>query len=118
MVKHNPAYRDGNYVAIATPVPGEENATPGKPIPRMVSTPKSAQTPASTSTTTERPRRSAAVAQATPAPSKLRQSSSAALAKAEEVEEEEEENKSTDFVGKTFQEAQEQIVQDIIDYEE
>ena len=62
MVKHNPAYRDGNYVAVATPIPGEENPPPGKPIPRIASTPRAVATPTvPTTVATERPRRSAAL---------------------------------------------------------
>jgi hypothetical protein len=109
MVKHNPAYRDGNYVATATPIPGEDNSTPSKP-PRVTSTPRTAiaQTP-TTQDLTDRPRRAAAIAaSATPAPSKLRQSASAAL----------EDDNSAEYAGKTFQQAQEQIVKEIIDYEE
>jgi len=106
MVKHNPAYRDGNYIAVATPIPGEENSLPGKPIPRVASTPRAANSPAATETI-ERPRRAAAQP-ATPAPSKLRQSASAAP----EVED------NPDFDGKSFQQAQEQIVREIIDYVE
>ncbi|KAF1840562.1 Bromodomain-containing protein [Cucurbitaria berberidis CBS 394.84] len=110
MVKHNPAYRDNNYVAVATPVPGEDNSLPGKPIPRIASTPRAVHTPVATPDTTERPRRAAAAAQsATPAPSKLRQSASAAL---------EEDDDNPDFTGKTFQQAQEQILREIIDYED
>lgn len=105
MVKHNPAYRDGNYVAVATPVPGEDNSTPGKPIPRITSTPRAAHTPA-TLDTVERPRRAAAVQ--TPAPSKLRQSASVAP----------EEDDNPEYTGKTFQQAQEQIVRELVDYEE
>lgn len=112
MVKHNPAYRDGSYVAIATPVPGEENTTPGKPIPRIVSTPRPVHTPA-IADTVDRPRRAAAAAaaaavQATPVPSKLRQSASLVP----------EDHGSPDFAGKTFQQAQEQIVRELIEHEE
>lgn len=110
MVKHNPAYRDGNYVAIATPVPGEDNSLPGKPIPRVVSTPRAVHTPVATPDTSERPRRAAAAAQsATPAPSKLRQSAHAAP---------EEDYDGADLTGKSFQQAQEQILKEIMDYEE
>jgi hypothetical protein len=112
MVKHNPAYRDGNYVAAATPIPGEDNSTPSKPPSRVTATPRTAHahTPA-TIDTVERPRRAAAIAaSATPAPSKLRQSASAAL--------EDDDDNSADYAGKTFQQAQEQIVREIIDYEE
>ncbi|KAH6638230.1 Bromodomain-containing protein [Boeremia exigua] len=110
MVKHNPAYRDGNYVAVATPVPGEENMPPGKPIPRIASTPRAAATPTPASTVaTERPRRAAALAQPeTPVPLKPRQSTSAAP-----------ESRSTGTRGAStpsFQHAQEQIIQEIIDH--
>ncbi|CAN9189954.1 unnamed protein product [Alternaria alternata] len=113
MVKHNPAYRDGNYVATATPIPGEDNSTPSRPPPRITATPRTAHTPATPATieTVERPRRAAAIAaSATPAPSKLRQSASAAL--------EDDDDNSADYAGKTFQQAQEQIVREIIDYED
>ena len=110
MVKHNPAYRDGSYVAVATPVPGEDNSLPGKPIPRVASTPRAVQTPLATPDTSERPRRAAAAAQsATPAPSKLRHSASAVP---------EEDDNSADYTGKTFQQAQEQILKEIMEYEE
>lgn len=110
MVKHNPAYRDGSYVAVATPIPGEENAPPGKPIPRIASTPRPAATPTTVSTVaTERPRRAAALTQPeTPVPSKLRQSASAAP-----------EPRSSTTRGATnpsFQHAQEQIIQEVIDH--
>ncbi|KAH7563807.1 hypothetical protein BM1_00854 [Bipolaris maydis] len=108
MVKHNPAYRDGNYVAVATPIPGEDNSTPSKPSPRVVSTPRVPQTPI-THDTVERPRRAAAIAaSSTPAPSKLRQSASAAP----------DDNDGAEYTGKTFQQAQEQIVREIIEYED
>lgn len=108
MTKHNPAYEEGSYQAIATPIPGEENATPGRPQPRINSTPRAAHSPA-TPDTVDRPRRAAATAQAnTPAPSKLRHSSSAR----QQVDD------NPDFDGKTYQQAQEQIVQELIDYVE
>ncbi|KAH6337939.1 hypothetical protein HBI37_129240 [Parastagonospora nodorum] len=113
MTKHNPAYRTNNsYVAVATPIPGEENSQPGKPIPRIASTPRTAHSPAATPDTFDRPRRAAAAAaatQATPAPSRLRQSASLTH---EDVED------NPDFDGKTFQQAQEQIVRELIDYVE
>ncbi|KAF2260192.1 Bromodomain-containing protein [Lojkania enalia] len=105
MVKHNPAYREPGYQAVPTPIPGEEAIPPGKPIPRAVPTPKSA---ASTPDTGERPRRTAAALQAsTPAPSKLRRSAVS-----------EQEDNSPDFDGKTFQQAQDQIIRELIDYVE
>lgn len=113
MVKHNPAYRREGYQAVATPIPGEEPVPYGKPIPRVhPATPKPSPSTPDTSST-DRPRRAAAVAATqavTPAPSKLRQSASAAP--------EPEEGDSTDFTGKTFQQAQEQIVTGLINYVE
>ena len=108
MVKHNPAYRDGNYVATATPIPGDDGSTPSRPPPRITSTPRAVHTPVAHETV-ERPRRAAAIAASTPAPSKLRQSASIAP---------EDEDDNPEFTGKTFQQAQEQIVREIIDYEE
>ena len=111
MVKHNPAYRDGNYVAVATPVPGEENMTPAKPPPRVASTPRAAATPTPVPAT-ERPRRTAALVQAeTPAPatsSKLRQSASAAP--------EPRATGARNASNPSFQHAQEQIIQEVIDH--
>lgn len=108
MVKHNPAYRIQGYQAIATPVPGEEATPPGKPAPRpAVSTPRPA---APTPDSTERPRRAAATAaQTTPAPSKLRHSASTAP---------EEPDDNPDFAGKTFQQVQDRIIRELIDYVE
>jgi hypothetical protein len=108
MVKHNPAYRVNGYQAVATPVPGEEPVPYGKPIPRIQpSTPK---TPVPTPDSTERPRRAAAAAQsATPAPSKLRKSVSTAPDEADD---------SPDFKGKSFQQAQDQIIRELMDYVE
>lgn len=110
MTKNNPAYKDGNYVAVATPIPGEDSSTPSKPIPRIGATPRAVHTPATAPETVERPRRAAAAAQsATPAPSRLRQSAPV---------EPEHHDDNADYAGKTFQQVQEQIVREIIDYEE
>lgn len=108
MVKHNPSYQITGYQAVATPIPGEEPVPYGKPIPRVQpATPK--HTP-STPDSTERPRRAAAPgAHSTPAPSKLRHSASAAP---------DDEDMSADFTGKTFQQAQDQIIRELIDYVE
>jgi hypothetical protein len=127
MVKHNPAYRDSKYVAVATPVPGEEAGTPiAKPTPRpaprptprptprvaRATTPKTAS-PAAEITTTERPRRAAALPQLAtplppPPPSRARKSAVAP----------EQTDDSPDFAGKTFQQAQDQIVRELIDYQD
>lgn len=110
MTKNNPAYRDGNYVAVATPVPGEENGTPSRPTPRAAATPRVVSTPGTVSETVERPRRAAAAAaaqMATPVPSRLRNYVSSNLS-----------NGKAGFSGKSFQQAQEQIVSDLIDHKE
>ncbi|KAF2118178.1 Bromodomain-containing protein [Lophiotrema nucula] len=109
MTKNNPAYRDGTYQAVATPVPGEEPVPFGRPQPRPATTPKSS---AATPDTTERPRRSAAAPQATtPAPSKLRRSAVPEKVKAKE-------NDNPEFDGKSFQQAQEKIIRELIDYQD
>jgi hypothetical protein len=108
MTKHNPAYNDNGYVAVATPIPGEESSHPGKPIPRMAATPRAANSPAGGPDSSERPRRAAAVAQPnTPAPSRLRHSASAAPQQVDD---------NPDFDGKTFQQAQEQIIKELIEF--
>ncbi|KAF2750793.1 Bromodomain-containing protein [Sporormia fimetaria CBS 119925] len=109
MTKHNPAYRIRGYQAMPTPIPGEDGTTPARPPPR-VAAPTPRPPPATpTPDLTERPRRTAAPVPNTPAPSKLRHSVSAP--KVEKTD-------STSFDGKTFQEAQEQIITGLIDYVE
>ncbi|KAF2187628.1 Bromodomain-containing protein [Zopfia rhizophila CBS 207.26] len=105
MVKHNPAYRDGNYIAVATPIPGEEPNGPGRPIPRAVAP---APKPVATPDNADRPRRAAAVPQPiTPAPSKLRQSAAPSQL---------EEDENPNFDGKSFQQAQDQIIRELIEF--
>ncbi|KAL0257352.1 hypothetical protein SLS55_008163 [Diplodia seriata] len=105
MTKNNPAYRTPGYSAIATPIPGEEaNGVPSS-VTRQLS---------------ERPKRNAVVAQiaaqhaqATPSatPSRTRKSDRHSTPRQEKTPGEE-----TDFRGKTFQEAQEALVQEFIHY--
>lgn len=112
MVKHNPAYRLHGYQAVPTPIPGEEPVPFGKPTPRVQPSTPRQTAPQTPDTSTDRPRRAAAAVASqsmTPAPSKLRQSTSIAP----EVS-----NDSPDFAGKTFQQAQEQIIRELIDYTE
>jgi outer membrane biosynthesis protein TonB len=122
MVKNNPAYRIQGYTAIATPVPGEEAVPPGRPIPRpvVVATPKPVTTPKPAATpkpkvptpevTSERSsRRTAVPLPSTPAPSKLRQAASAVP---------ERDRNTQDFNGKSFQQAQEKIIKDLLEYVE
>lgn len=111
MVKHNPAYRDNNYSAVATPIPGEENYSPARPAPRVASTPRVAPAARATIDTVERPRRAAAIAQpTTPAPSKLRQSAS--------VVPEAKVDDNPEGTKQAFQQTQERIIREIIEYTE
>ncbi|KAF1951910.1 hypothetical protein CC80DRAFT_573588 [Byssothecium circinans] len=110
MVKHNPAYRSQNYTAQPTPLPGEEPPSHSRAPRVQPATPKPVTSTPETSA--ERPRRAAAAAAAqsiTPAPSKLRHSASAAPDEGDD---------SPDFEGKTFQQAQDQIIRELIDYVE
>ena len=102
-VRHNPAYNDRNYVAKPTPLPGEVvNGTPGTPAPVSLKiTNKSApvRTPA---------------ASATPAPVNGADDE-------EDAEGEVEEAGGAalgDFKGKSFQKAQEQLINELIEYQE
>ena len=74
----------------------------------MSATPKStAPSAPTTPDTTERPRRAAAIPQpTTPVPSKLRQSEAP------------DDEGNHDFAGKTFQQAQEHLIREIIEYTE
>ncbi|KAF2467407.1 Bromodomain-containing protein [Lindgomyces ingoldianus] len=120
MVKHNPAYRDTSYQAVATPVPGEEHSLPGRLIPRVVAasspkTPVPVPVAAPTPDSAARPRRAAAAPQPlTPAPSKLRHSASAPP----KPEPEPVDDDTPGYSGKSFQQAQDQIVREMIDYQD
>jgi hypothetical protein len=113
MVKHNPAYHNKHYKAEPTPIPGEETPMKSTPAPRVQPPATPRQPPPTPEVSTERPRRAAATAAVaavqsmTPAPSKLRQSASAAP---EGVDD------NPDFAGKTFQQAQDQIIRELIEY--
>ena len=45
MPKHNPAYRDANYVAFPTPLPGEESEQQQTPVPARPARKSTAATP-------------------------------------------------------------------------
>lgn len=106
MVKHNPAYRDPSYVAVATPIPDEGlNGTSG-----AVQKPSGAIQESG-----DRPRRAAAAAatqqpvQPTPKLSRSVGRQSAASDQADD---------DPDFTGKTFQQAQDQIIRGMMTYTE
>jgi hypothetical protein len=101
MVRNNPAYKDPNYVAVATSVPGEDtNGAVSTPVtenaPRTRRGTLSNQTPKQTPT-----RGRPAEPEPEPEP---------------EPEEEPEEGDSEGFEGKSLQEAQEKIMDDLINY--
>ena len=90
MTKHNPAYKTHGYTAVATPIPGQEEEDAEGEAASEVEV-EEAESPAKPK---GRPPRDSAVSRksATPAPE--------------------------GFSGLTFQQAQEKIVQDMIDYKE
>lgn len=95
MVKNNPAYKDPNYIAYPTSIPahllnGTQAANSGTPTAK--SSGKRASTPAS----------------ASPAP----RAPSAGLLDTEQL------LQNPDFTGKTFQQAQDQILVELIKYQE
>ena len=88
--KFNPAYRDPTYVAVATPIPGDlpDSAATKAPPPRTSNVNTASPTKASDS-----------------------------VRRGREMSEEIEHNSdTTDFKGKTFQQAQEQIMEELIHY--
>lgn len=99
-VRHNPAYNDRNYVAKPTPIPGETNGTPGTPAPISLKITNKAA-----------PVRAPA-ASAIPAPQP----------KEEDVDAEGEAEGAVDglgdYKGKSFQKAQEQLIDELIEYQE
>lgn len=101
MTKNNPAYRNPSYSAIATPIPGEDGTGVPNSVTRQLS---------------ERPKRTAAIAQIeaqTPqaTPTRTRKSDRHATPRKESTP-----GKETDFSGKTFQEAQEALIQEFIHF--
>ena len=94
--RHNPAYNDRNYVARPTPIPDEANGTPATP------------TPVTLKITTKAARTRTPAKSVTPAPP-VKAVEKPAVAAADGL---------SDFTGKTFQQAQDQLVQELIDYQE
>ncbi len=94
-VRHNPAYNDRNYVAKPTPIPGESNGTRSTPAPPITLKFKNKAAPVRT-----------------PVPS-TRGELVDGLAGVEG-----EAGVLSDYRGKTFQQAQEQLIDELIDYVE
>lgn len=101
MTKNNPAYKDSNYVAVATPLPGEHGAN-GTRIPDTPSLPvrEASEQPRKPTVTLSLKARKASVAAASPGATDDATDNSPVP--------------SGDFNGKTFQQAQEQIISELI----
>jgi hypothetical protein len=108
MVKNNPAYRNPGYQAAPTPIPDGATALPSTNGANTNVMTKMAGTASS-----ERPRRGAAVKEVpvppspTPAPKNKAASSKAATNVGQE---------DSEFAGLTFQQAQEQILENMLTY--
>jgi hypothetical protein len=100
-VRHNPAYNDRNYVAKPTPIPGESNGTPSTPAPPITLKFKNKAAPIRTP-----------AASATPIPSAKDELMDGA------ADVEGEAGVLSDYRGKTFQQAQDQLIEELIDYVE
>ncbi|KAH0364279.1 Bromodomain-containing protein, partial [Aureobasidium melanogenum] len=98
MTKHNPAYKDPNYIAIPTPIPGgDDDATASSAPP--------------TRETSEQPKKITISLKA----SRDRKSSAAPPA-ASSPALTQDDSDPTDFAGKTFQQAQEHIINGLISH--
>jgi len=113
MVKWNPAYKNPNYIAVPTPLPEENTPDPVVPTGAERST-----RPTSASS---RPR--SVVADARPPPEPERDADAEHEPESAQADdgadaEGEDEEQAAKFKGLSFQEAQELIMQDLIDYTE
>ncbi|KAI4834231.1 Bromodomain-containing protein [Aureobasidium sp. EXF-8845] len=98
MTKHNPAYRDPNYVAIPTPIPGDNDdasASSAPPTREASEQPRKIKI----SLKASRDRKSSVAPPAASSPALVQDDSD-----------------PTDFTGKTFQQAQEHIINGLISY--
>jgi hypothetical protein len=98
MTKHNPAYKDPNYVAVPTPIPGHNDDATASSAP---STREPSEQPRkiTISLKANRDRKSSAAPPAASSPAIVQDDSDPA-----------------DFTGKTFQQAQEHIINGLISY--
>jgi len=98
MTKHNPAYKDPNYVAAPTPIPGHNEDTASSAPP--------------TREPSEQPRKITISLKA----NRDRKSSAAPPAASSPPATVQDDSDPTDFTGKTFQQAQEHIINGLINY--
>jgi hypothetical protein len=127
MVKHNPAYKNPNYVAVATPLPEgaseEPESVSDTPI---IATTGAEKTHSRRSSRMMGRRKSSVVAEPEPEPEPEPESEAIEDdeggeedAEGEEVEETEEGPEGPErFRGKTFQDAQDLIIDELINYTE
>lgn len=103
MTKNNPAYKDASYVAVATPIPDDSktNVVDLKETPRP-STRDASDQPRKPTVTISLKNRKSSVAAASPGATDDTTTNTPAP--------------SGDYTGKTFQQAQEQIVNELIHY--
>ncbi|KAH0228821.1 Bromodomain-containing protein, partial [Aureobasidium melanogenum] len=98
MTKHNPAYKDPNYIAIPTPIPGgDDDATASSAPPTRETSEQPKKI--TISLKASRDRKSSAAPPAAPSPALAQDDSDPA-----------------DFTGKTFQQAQEHIINGLISH--
>lgn len=100
MLKHNPAYRDPEYVAFPTPIPddgGADGLSSATPAPR---TREASEKPKTTIKLTARTPRE----RTTPIDARVVTTDGPSA------------NGGADYTGKTFQQAQEHLIEDLIDY--
>jgi hypothetical protein len=98
MTKHNPAYKDPNYVAIPTPIPGHTDDASASSAP-PTREPSEQPRKITISLKASRDRKSSAAPPAASSPALVQDDSD-----------------PTDFTGKTFQQAQEHIINGLISY--
>ncbi|KAF2085614.1 Bromodomain-containing protein [Saccharata proteae CBS 121410] len=108
MVKHNPAYRSGNYTAIATPLPAEKQAN-GVQATGTVERPRRAAAPVQTPQTPQ--------PDSTPIPTRTRNKSAVGESVARDPIPPAD-GTERDVTGRTFQEAQEILIEDFEKYVE
>jgi hypothetical protein len=98
MTKHNPAYRDPNYVAIPTPIPGDNDDASASSAP-PTREPSEQPRKIKISLKANRDRKSSVAPPAASSPAIVQDDSDPG-----------------DFTGKTFQQAQEHIINGLISY--
>lgn len=96
MSKNNPAYKDPNYIAVPTPIPGDDASATPRPSTRQVS-----EQPRKPTVTISLKNRKTSVA--APSPSATDDATRGNTPAP-----------TSDFIAKTFQQAQEQIVNELI----